>query len=117
MIRGEVPGYFSRARCKTISTSSSVIAVRNSQCNRKREQPSRTGDGHPITIQHHEGQPAVALQRELVMKVDNCHLFPRFQPMIARHKSVMLVGFAVTITPGVKLTPAQANPGHKLQGS
>jgi hypothetical protein len=38
----EVPGYFSRARCKTISTSSSVIALRNSQCNRKREQPSRT---------------------------------------------------------------------------
>jgi hypothetical protein len=27
---------------QTISTSSSVIAVRNSQCNRKREQPSRT---------------------------------------------------------------------------
>ena len=33
---------FFPARCKTISTSSSVIAVRNSQCNRKREQPSRT---------------------------------------------------------------------------
>jgi hypothetical protein len=40
--------------------------------------------------------------------------------MIARHKNVVLVGFAVTITPGhagVKLAPAQANPGHKLQGS
>jgi hypothetical protein len=35
MIRGEVSGYFSRARCKIISTSSSVIAVRNSQCSRK----------------------------------------------------------------------------------
>jgi hypothetical protein len=37
--------------------------------------------------------------------------------MIARHKSVMLVVLAVTITPEGKLAPAQANPGHKLQGS
>src|SRR6516164_6427537 len=45
------------------------------------------------------------------MKVDNGHLFPRLKPMIARDKSVMLVGLAVTITPEVKLA-AEANPGH-----
>ena len=38
-----------------------------------------------------------------MMEADNGHLFPRLQPMIARHQSVVLVGFAVTITPRVKL--------------
>ena len=168
MIRGEVPGYLSRARCKTISTSSSVIAVRNSQCNRKLrtaiqdraqieegagnvqirdihmpvlmgpeglletvtlarslgipalqepggfEYPIGAGgrDGHHVTIQHHESQPAVTLQRELMMESNNGHLFPRLQPMIAWHQSVVLIGFAVTITPRVKLAPAQTHPAN-----
>src|SRR5437879_2536755 len=38
---------------------------------------------------------------ELVMEVDNGQLFPRLQPMFARNQSVVLVGFAVTVTPGV----------------
>ena len=74
-------------------------------------------DGHHITIQHHEGQPAIAFQRELMMEADNGHLFPRLQPMIARHQSVVLVGFAVTITPRVKLAPAQIDPANQLQGT
>src|SRR5689334_613723 len=52
-----------------------------------------------------------------MMKADNGHLFPRLQPMIARHQSVVLVGFAVTITPGVKLAPAQTDPVNQLQGT
>src|SRR5260370_20503891 len=63
-------------------------------------------DGHHVTIQHHEGQPAVAFHRELMMEANNSHLFPRLQPMIARHQSLMFLGFAVTITPKVILTPA-----------
>jgi hypothetical protein len=32
----------------------------------------------------------------------------------ARHQSVVLIGFAVTITPRVKLAPAQTNPADYL---
>src|SRR5271166_5633450 len=52
-----------------------------------------------------------------MMEADNGHLFPRLQPMIARHQSVMFVGFAVTITPKVILAPAQTNPVNQLQGT
>ena len=41
------------------------------------------------------------------MEINNGHLFPRLQPMITRHQSVVLIGFAVTITPRVKLAAAQ----------
>src|SRR5277367_976296 len=40
-------------------------------------------DGHHVMIQHHESQPAVTVQRELMMETNNGHLFPRLQPMIA----------------------------------
>jgi hypothetical protein len=73
---------------------------------------ARRGDGHHVTIQHHESQPAVAFPRALMMEINNGHLFPRLQPMIARHQSVVLIGFAVTITPRVKLAPTQTNPAN-----
>jgi hypothetical protein len=44
------------------------------------------------------------------MEINHGHLFPGLQPMIARHQSVVLIGFAVTITPRVKLAPTQTDP-------
>src|SRR6516225_7300248 len=77
--------------------------------------PSSLQNNLDIKLRHCGAQ--FPMQQELVMKADNGYLFPRLQPMIARNQSVVLVGFAVTITPGVKLAPAQTDPGHKLQGA
>jgi hypothetical protein len=48
-----------------------------------------------------------------VIKSDDGLPFPVFQPEIARDGSVMLVGFAIPVDPGVKLALADRQPADE----
>ena len=74
-------------------------------------------DGHNISIEHHEGEPAVALQRILVVKVDDRLLFPGLQPEITENVAVVLVLFPVAFLPGGVFTRRDAQPEKKDPGS
>ncbi|MGA8350505.1 MAG: hypothetical protein WB773_22120, partial [Isosphaeraceae bacterium] len=41
-------------------------------------------DGHDVGIEHHEGQPPIALERVLGMEAED-RLLPVLQPPVARH--------------------------------
>jgi len=67
-------------------------------------------DGHDVLVEHHEGQPPVAIEGVLMMETDYGLLFPFLEPMIARDLPVVLIGFAVPFLPIVKLAFADARP-------
>jgi hypothetical protein len=48
------------------------------------------------------------------VKIDDGSFFPVLEPPIARDLAVVLVDFAVTVLPVVKLTCAQAEPTQEL---
>ena len=81
------------------------------------EAPERTRGAHchDITIKHHEGKPAIALQRELMVEVDDGILFPPLKPVIAGNEDVVFVGFAVAIPPLVILRAGKFHPVHQAQ--
>ncbi len=47
---------------------------------------------------------------------DDGQLFPRFQPMVARHQAVMFVCLAVPLFPAMEFAGTDADPLHQLFG-
>ena len=76
---------------------------------------ARGAHRHNVAIKHHESEPAVALQRELVMEIDNRILFPLLEPAITGNERIVFVGFAVAIPPLVILGAGEFHPGHQAQ--
>jgi len=70
-------------------------------------------DRHHIPIQHHEGQPPVALQRILGLERQDGLLLPAFQPVVAWDPGIVLVGPAIPAPPIVVLAGREAQPGHQ----
>ena len=66
--------------------------------------------GHHVGIQHHEGQTAVALQREEGMEVADGLFFLVFQPVVARNPGIVFVGLAIAVLPRVPLGSGQPQP-------
>src|SRR6516164_1058851 len=66
--------------------------------------------GHDIAVEHHEGQPPVALQGVLAVEVKNGLFLDIFEPVVAGDPGVVLVGLAVALLPGVPLGGGQADP-------
>src|SRR5262249_35192735 len=66
-----------------------------------------------IGIDHHEGQPAVALQREQLLEVEDGLLLVGLEPMVARDPGVVLVGLAVALLPGVPLGGGEVQPAQE----
>src|SRR5207249_1597951 len=66
--------------------------------------------GDDVRIEHHEGEPAVALQREAVVEGKDGLLLLLVQPVVAWDPGVVLVGLAVAVLPGVPLGSGQAEP-------
>ena len=66
--------------------------------------------GHDIAVEHHEGQPPVALQGVLAVEVKNGLFLDIFEPVVAGDPGVVLVGLAVAALPGVPLGGGQADP-------
>ena len=71
-------------------------------------------DRHDVPIQHHEGQPAVPLQRILLVKGDDGLLLPILQPKVPGNPPVMLVHFPIVAEPSIKLTGPHPQPGNEL---
>src|SRR4051812_28368770 len=71
---------------------------------------ARGADGHDVGVEHHEGEPPVALERMARVEVDDGSLLPRPEPPIAGHKRVVLVGQPVASAPGVELAGGDAEP-------
>src|SRR6266853_1253565 len=71
---------------------------------------------HHVGVQHHEGQPTIAFQREAVVEIDDRSLLPLFQPEVARDPAVVFVHLAVAGAPVVELAGGHAQPAHELLG-
>ena len=73
-------------------------------------------DRHDVVVEHHEGQPSIAVEWMGVVVVEYGLLFPIFKPPIARDLAIVLVGHAVASFPIVKLARAEPQPGEQLLG-
>ncbi len=71
------------------------------------------GHGGRVRIEHHECQAAVALQRMCQGIADDGLLLMRLQPVVARHRGVVLVGFAVAVAPAGEFARAEFQPGQQ----
>ena len=77
---------------------------------------ARGTDRHHVIVEHHEGQPAIAIQGMLRVVVEDRPGFPILKPTIAWHLAVVLVGLAVTLLPLVELARAQFQPTEQTLG-
>ena len=66
--------------------------------------------GGDVGVEHHEGEPAVALQGEELLEVEDGLFFLGLEPVVAWDPGVVLVGLAVAVLPGVPLGGGQAEP-------
>ena len=71
---------------------------------------ARRTDGHNVSVEHHERQPPIALQRVLQMKPDDCFFLPRLQPEITGNPTVVLVDASVPLPPVIELAGGYAQP-------
>ena len=66
--------------------------------------------GGDVGVKHHEREPAVALQREEFLEVEDGFAFLGVKPVVAWDPGVVFVDLAVTVLPGVPLGGGQAEP-------
>jgi hypothetical protein len=74
---------------------------------------TRGADRHEVAIDHHEGQPAVALEGELVMEFQDLPLLPVLEPPVTGDVGVVLVDAAVAGAPGVELALGDPQPADQ----
>jgi hypothetical protein len=74
---------------------------------------ARGADRHEVAIDHHEGQPAVALERELVMEFQDLPLLPVLEPPVTGDVGVVLVDTAIASPPGVELALGDPQPADQ----
>ena len=72
---------------------------------------------HDIGVQHHEGQPPVALQRVLQMERDDRLLLPLLQPKVPGNPTIVLVDATVAFSPIVELAAGHAQPFNESPGA
>src|SRR5580658_6440199 len=72
---------------------------------------------HDVCVEHHERQPAVALQRVLEMKADDGLLLPILQPEVAGNPAVVLVHLPVGFPPVLELAGGDAEPPNEPPGA
>src|SRR5687767_5082135 len=72
---------------------------------------TRRAHGHDVGIEHHVRQPAITFVGPLLMKIENGLPLVRFEPMVSRNESVVLVDMAEAFLPVMKLARRDADPG------
>jgi len=85
-------------------------------CVTKHTVHARGACGDDIGIEHHEGEAAVALERILVVVVDDGLPFPVEKPPVAGHPAIVLVDPAIPRAPVIELAGADAGPGDEPLG-
>jgi hypothetical protein len=66
-----------------------------------------------VGVNHHEGEPAVALQGKEFLEVEDGFAFLGFEPVVAGDPGIMFVDLAVAVLPRVPLGSGQAQPQQK----
>src|SRR4051812_13831990 len=74
---------------------------------------ARGADGDGVGVEHHEGEPPVALQRMARVEVEDRSLLPGLEPPVAGHQRVVLVGQPVARPPTVELAGGDTEPGDE----
>jgi hypothetical protein len=76
------------------------------------ENPVNAGGttGDDVLVNHHERQAAITLRRKEGMEVADGLFLLVFQPVIAGNPSIVLVGLAVAVLPGMPLGGGQPQP-------
>ncbi len=69
----------------------------------------RTG-GDDVLVDHHEGEPAVTVERMPLVEVEDRLLLVRGEPVVSGDPAVVLVGLPVPFLPGVELAPLETEP-------
>jgi len=67
-------------------------------------------DGDDVLVDHHEGEATVAVERVLLMKIEDGLLLFGGEPVIAGDAPVVLVGLPVALFPRVELPAMDADP-------
>lgn len=71
---------------------------------------ARGTDCHDVGVDHHEAEPAIALQRMTIMKVEDCLPLQVSQPPVSWNLAVVIVFAAVVAFPLVEFITFQAKP-------
>ena len=71
---------------------------------------ARRADGDDTGVEHHEREPAVAVQEMVGMKGKDRLLFPVFEPPVARDQCVVFVGQTAALLPVVELARSDPQP-------
>ena len=66
--------------------------------------------GGDVGVEHHEGQPAVALQGKEFLEVEDRLLLVGFEPVVTRDPGIVFVGLAIALLPGMPLAGMEADP-------
>lgn len=74
---------------------------------------ARRTDGDGVGVEHHEGQPPVALQEMARVELEDRRLLPGFEPAVAGDQGVVLVGRPVARPPIVELAGGDAEPADE----
>jgi hypothetical protein len=70
----------------------------------------RGADGHDVLVEHHERQPAVALERVTVVKVEDRLALLGLNPVIPRNLGVVLVRLAISVAPREEFAARDSEP-------
>jgi hypothetical protein len=70
-------------------------------------------DRDDVTVEHHERQPPIPLERELALEVEDGLALLLGDPVIARNERVVLVGLPVALPPVVELALGDTNPAQE----
>src|SRR5579885_3341945 len=74
---------------------------------------ARGADGDDVGVEHHEGEPPVALQGMARVEVEDGGLLPGLEPPVAGDLRVVLVGRPVACPPIVELAGGDAEPADE----
>ena len=69
-----------------------------------------------VPIEEHEGESAIAFERELGMEVEDRFFLVGFEPVVAWDPGVVFVDFAIAFFPVVELAFGDVNPGDEAFG-
>ncbi len=69
----------------------------------------RTG-GDDVLVDHHEGEPAVPVERMPLVEVEDRLLLVRGELVVSVEPAVVLVDLPVPLLPGVELAPLETEP-------
>src|SRR5262249_1619532 len=70
-------------------------------------------DRHHVAVEHHEGQPAIALQGILAVELLDRAFLLLVKPVVPRHPGVVLVDLPEALAPVMELASGDAQPAHE----